>query len=106
MKAEEIRGLADDELTSRIAELEEERFRLRFRSGTEPLAEPLRLRSIRKDIARLQTIARERALGLTRGSAAPATTGTKGGKSTATKGAAKGSAKGATAAAKRARTRS
>ena len=51
MKAEEIRGLADDELVSRIAELEEERFRLRFRSGTEALEEPLRLRSIRRDIA-------------------------------------------------------
>jgi len=62
MKAEEIRGLADDELTSRIAALEEERFRLRFRSGTEPLDEPLRLRSIRRDIARLKTVQRERQL--------------------------------------------
>ncbi|MFN5581195.1 50S ribosomal protein L29 [Gemmatimonas sp.] len=62
MKAEEIRGLADDELTSRIAALEEERFRLRFRSGTEALDEPLRLRSIRRDIARLKTVQRERQL--------------------------------------------
>ncbi len=62
MKAEEIRGLADDELVSRIAELEEERFRLRFRSGTEALDEPLRLRSIRRDIARLKTVQRERQL--------------------------------------------
>ncbi|GAB1342211.1 50S ribosomal protein L29 [Gemmatimonas sp.] len=62
MKAEEIRGLADDELVSRIAELEEERFRLRFRSGTEALEEPLRLRSIRRDIARLKTVQRERQL--------------------------------------------
>ncbi len=72
MKADEIRGLADNEVTARIAELEEERFRLRFRSGTEPLEEPLRLRSIRKDIARLQTVLRERALGLKRGVSAPA----------------------------------
>ncbi|WP_439642308.1 50S ribosomal protein L29 [Gemmatimonas sp.] len=62
MKAEEIRGLADDELVSRIADLEEERFRLRFRSGTEALEEPLRLRSIRRDIARLKTVQRERQL--------------------------------------------
>lgn len=62
MKAEEIRGLADDELVTRIAELEEERFRLRFRSGTEALEEPLRLRSIRRDIARLKTVQRERQL--------------------------------------------
>lgn len=72
MKADEIRGLADAEVTAKIAELEEERFRLRFRSGTEALEEPLRLRSIRKDIARLQTVLRERALGLKRGVSAPA----------------------------------
>ena len=41
-------------------ELEEERFRLKFRSATEPLEDPLRLRVIRKDIARLKTILRER----------------------------------------------
>lgn len=62
MKAEEVRGLADDELVTRISELEEERFRLRFRSGTEALEEPLRLRSIRRDIARLKTVQRERQL--------------------------------------------
>jgi large subunit ribosomal protein L29 len=62
MKAEEIRALADDELTTRIASLEEERFRLRFRSATEALEEPLRLRSIRRDIARLKTVQRERQL--------------------------------------------
>ena len=72
MKADEIRGLADTEVTARIAELEEERFRLRFRSGTETLEEPLRLRSVRRDIARLQTVLRERALGLKRGVSAPA----------------------------------
>jgi large subunit ribosomal protein L29 len=72
MKAEEIRGLADDELTTRIAQLEEERFRLKFRSASEALEEPLRLRSIRKDIARLQTVRRERALGLKRDTAAKA----------------------------------
>lgn len=90
MKSEEIRELADDELTRRIGELEEERFRLRFRAGTEALEEPLRLRSIRKDIARLQTIARERALGIVRtatAKAAPAAKGTK--KGSATKAAAK-----------------
>jgi len=66
MKAEEIRALADDELVSRIRELEEERFRLRFRSGTEALEEPLRLRSIRRDIARLKTVQRERQLAASR----------------------------------------
>ena len=49
-------------MKARIAELEEERFRLNFRSATEPLEDPLRLRWIRKDIARLKTILREREL--------------------------------------------
>jgi large subunit ribosomal protein L29 len=60
MRAEEIREMSDDEIRSRIAELEEERFRLRFRSATETLEDPLRFRVIRKDIARLKTILRER----------------------------------------------
>jgi large subunit ribosomal protein L29 len=56
MRADEIRELTQDDIKSRVAELEEERFRLRFRSATEPLENPLRLRTIRKDIARLKTI--------------------------------------------------
>jgi large subunit ribosomal protein L29 len=60
MKAEEIRGLSPEELRARIGELEEERFRLLFRSATEALAEPLRLRFVRKDIARLHTILGEK----------------------------------------------
>ena len=92
MKAEEIRELADDELTSRIAQLEEERFRLRFRSASEALEEPLRLRTLRRDIARLQTVARERALGIVRtSSASKPARGTK--KGTATKAAAKKASK-------------
>ena len=91
MKAEEFRGLDDSELKTRINELEEERFRLRFRAGSEALEEPLRLRSIRRDIARLHTIARERALGIVRTSETKKTTApARGGKkSTATKAAAK-----------------
>ena len=66
MKAEEVRALDESEVKTRIAELEEERFRLRFRSGTEALEDALRLRSIRRDIARLHTVARERGLGIKR----------------------------------------
>ena len=36
MRAEEIREMTPDDIKSRVAELEEERFRLRFRSATEP----------------------------------------------------------------------
>ena len=62
MRASDIRELSVEEITARIAELEEERFRLNFRAATEPLEDPLRLRWIRKDIARLKTILRERTL--------------------------------------------
>ena len=60
MRAEEIRELSVDDIKTRVAELEEERFRLRFRSATEPRENPLRLRTIRKDIARLKTVLSER----------------------------------------------
>jgi len=56
MRADEIREMSPDDIRSRVAELEEERFRLRFRSASEPLENPLRLRTIRRDIARLKTI--------------------------------------------------
>ena len=60
MRADEIREMGDPDIAARISELEEERFRLRFRGATEPLEDPLRLRVIRKDIARLKTILGER----------------------------------------------
>ena len=60
MRADEIRELSVDDIKARVAELEEERFRLKFRSATEPLENPLRLRTIRKDIARLKTVLTER----------------------------------------------
>ena len=62
MRAEEIREMGGGDIQSRIHELEEERFRLEFRSATEPLEDPLRLRVIRRDIARLKTVLREQTL--------------------------------------------
>jgi large subunit ribosomal protein L29 len=62
LKSDEIREMSDGDIHARVAELEEERFRLKFRSATEPLENPLRLRTIRRDIARLKTILRERQL--------------------------------------------
>ena len=62
MRAEEIREMSEADIRARITEMEEERFRLKFRSATETLEEPLRLRTIRKDIARLHTVLREKAL--------------------------------------------
>jgi large subunit ribosomal protein L29 len=51
------------DVQARIQELEEEQFRLKFRSATEPLEDPLRLRVIRRDIARLKTVLREQTNG-------------------------------------------
>ena len=61
MKADEIRELGADDIRARLAELERERFNLKFRGATEPLDNPLRLRTIRRDIARLQTVLRQKA---------------------------------------------
>jgi large subunit ribosomal protein L29 len=60
VKANEIRELSLDDLRAKIAELTEERFRLRFRSATESIENPMRFRAIRRDIARLNTILREK----------------------------------------------
>ncbi len=62
MKGNEVRELTDQEIAERIEQLEEERFRLRFRSGTQQLENPILLRTIRRDIARLKTAQREREL--------------------------------------------
>jgi large subunit ribosomal protein L29 len=59
MRAEEIREMRAEDIVARVKELEEERFRLGFRSATEPLEDPLRLRVIRRDLARLKTVLRE-----------------------------------------------
>jgi large subunit ribosomal protein L29 len=62
MKLDEIRALSDAELRVRVTELQEEQFRLRFRGATETLESPLRLREVRRDIARVLTILREKEL--------------------------------------------
>ncbi len=62
MKAEDIRDMQDDEIRERILELKEEQFRLRFRSATMQLENPKLLTEIRRDIARMYTILREREL--------------------------------------------
>ena len=72
MKADEIRNLSDADAKARIQELQEEQFRLRFRSATETLEQPLRLRTIRRDIARLLTVLRERELAAQAPAAKPA----------------------------------
>ena len=60
MKANEIRQMSVDDVKARLEELVKERFNLRFRSATESIENPMRFRAIRRDIARLQTILREK----------------------------------------------
>jgi large subunit ribosomal protein L29 len=64
MLSSEIRDMNEGDINARIAELEEERFRLKFRAGTETLEDPLRLRVIRKDVARLKTVLKEKIIGI------------------------------------------
>ncbi len=60
MKPNELRDMSVENLQTRLAELTEERFRLRFRSATESIENPMRFRAIRRDIARIQTILKEK----------------------------------------------
>jgi large subunit ribosomal protein L29 len=64
VESKDIRELTEAEINSRVADLEEERFRLQFRAGTETLEDPLRLRVIRRDVARLKTVLREKIIGI------------------------------------------
>ena len=61
----DLRVLANDELISKLREAKEELFNLRFQAATGQLESHGRLRSVRKDIARLYTVMRERELGIT-----------------------------------------
>jgi large subunit ribosomal protein L29 len=61
VKPAEVRDLSSTDLEAKLQELTEERFRLRFRSATEAIENPMRFRAIRRDIARIRTVLRERA---------------------------------------------
>ena len=66
MKAKDIRDLSDDELLQKLADAKEELFNLRFQLATGQLDNPLKLREARREIARVQTIQRQRELAATR----------------------------------------
>jgi large subunit ribosomal protein L29 len=59
---DQLKQMSVEELRNKLAELTEERFRLRFRSATESVDNPMRFRSLRRDIARLKTLLRAREL--------------------------------------------
>lgn len=56
MKPSEIRDLSSDEQAQKLKELKEELFNLRFQHATGQLDNPLRIRTLKKDIARIKTI--------------------------------------------------
>ena len=60
----ELRELHDEELQTRLRESKEELFNLRFQAATGQLESHGRLRSVKKDIARIYTVVRERELGI------------------------------------------
>ena len=60
MKAEEIRAMTGDELQKKLADLKAELFNLRFQLATGQLDNPTRVKAVRRDIARVQTIMHER----------------------------------------------
>jgi len=59
MKAKEIRDMNNAELDQKIAGLKEELFNLRFQIATGQLENPMRIREVKKAIARIKTIQRE-----------------------------------------------
>lgn len=61
-----MRDLTPDELEKKLADLKEELFNLRFQLATGQLDNPMRMKAVRKDIARVKTVMRERELALKR----------------------------------------
>ena len=61
-KTTELRDLSDDELAQRLDEAKEELFNLRFQNVTGQLDNPMRIKVMRKEVARILTVIREREL--------------------------------------------
>lgn len=59
MKASEIRDLSEQELFDKLAELKQELFNLRFQHAINQLDNPLRMKAVKRDIARVKTFIRK-----------------------------------------------
>ena len=62
MKAKNLRDLTKDELTRKVTELKEELFNLRFQLATNQLENPMRIKEVRRNIARAKTVLRQQEL--------------------------------------------
>ena len=63
LKAADLAEMTIEELEAKLAELTEEQFRLRFRTATEAIENPIQFRVRRRDIARIKTVLRQREAG-------------------------------------------
>ena len=63
MKAKELRGKNQTELENELQELKKELFNLRFQHATNQLANPMELKRVKRDIARVKTVMRQQELG-------------------------------------------
>ena len=62
MKPNKVREMSEVELNNELANLKAELFKLRFQSATNQLDNPLQIKAVRKDIARIKTVLREKEL--------------------------------------------
>ncbi len=63
MKASEIKDLSPEELKSKISDLDKERFNLRFQLAMGEIENPMRIRDVKRDIARIKTVLKEKEIG-------------------------------------------
>ena len=63
MKAADARAMSPDQLNDELAKLKKEQFNLRFQGATGQMEKTARVRQVRRDIARIKTIAAEKAAG-------------------------------------------
>ena len=61
MKAADVRAMSADQLNDELAKLKKEQFNLRFQKATGQLEQTARIKEVRRDIARVKTIARQKA---------------------------------------------
>lgn len=59
MKANELKNLSPAELDAKLVELKDELFKLRFQQAINQLENPMRIRAVKKDIARVKTVLRD-----------------------------------------------
>ena len=63
MKIEDVRGLTPDQLAEQLVSLKKEQFNLRFQKATGQIEKTARVKEVRRDIARIKTIAAEKSAG-------------------------------------------